>query len=198
MYILTLFMSLSTSFVASRILSFKIGNRNKNIQKYKSVCVNKTAVLLLGISVHFWLYLVKLRWDMLSTLKLHTVRNLHFMLFSYSLYSSIHPSIHQWLYGPFVGPWPFFQFCNPIHSRKGSLGGGSARLRPLHTHRTNANRHPCLEWDSNPRPQYPGRRRRFMSHTARPPWSPIFCTVHFKYMNKIRFWLHAGKFLFRF
>jgi hypothetical protein len=27
---------------------------------------------------------------------------------------------------------------------------------------------------------------------------PIFCTVHFKYINKILFWLDAGKSLFSF
>jgi hypothetical protein len=30
---------------------------------------------------------------------------------------------------PFVGPWPLFQFLNPIHSRYDSLDGGSARLK---------------------------------------------------------------------
>jgi hypothetical protein len=38
------------------------------------------------------------------------------------------------------------------------LDGGSAFARPLPIHRTielgiNADRHPCLQWDSNPRPQ---------------------------------------------
>jgi hypothetical protein len=27
---------------------------------------------------------------------------------------------------PFVGPWPLFQFLNPIYSRQYSLDGGSA------------------------------------------------------------------------
>jgi hypothetical protein len=31
-----------------------------------------------------------------------------------------------------------------------------------HRHRINAHRHPCLEWDSNPRPECPSDRRRFM------------------------------------
>jgi hypothetical protein len=26
-------------------------------------------------------------------------------------------SIHLWLYSPFVGSWPLFQFLEPIHSR---------------------------------------------------------------------------------
>jgi hypothetical protein len=28
----------------------------------------------------------------------------------------IYLSIYLWLYSPFVGPWPLFQFLNPIHS----------------------------------------------------------------------------------
>jgi hypothetical protein len=31
-----------------------------------------------------------------------------------------------------------------------------------HKHRINAHRHPCLEWDSNPRSQCLSGRRRFM------------------------------------
>jgi hypothetical protein len=27
---------------------------------------------------------------------------------------------------PFVGPWPLFQFLDPIHSQEDSLDGGSA------------------------------------------------------------------------
>jgi hypothetical protein len=30
---------------------------------------------------------------------------------------------------PFVGPWPRFQFRNPVHSRLDSLEGGSARRK---------------------------------------------------------------------
>jgi hypothetical protein len=52
------------------------------------------------------------------------------------------------------GPWPLFQFLNPIHSRKDSLDGGSARRKAAtytqnNTNRINAHRHSCLEWDSN-------------------------------------------------
>jgi hypothetical protein len=28
-----------------------------------------------------------------------------------------HLFIYLWLYSPFVGPWPLYQFLNPIHSR---------------------------------------------------------------------------------
>jgi hypothetical protein len=37
--------------------------------------------------------------------------------------SFIHPSLAV---KPFVGPWPLFEFRNPIHSQKDSLGSGSA------------------------------------------------------------------------
>jgi hypothetical protein len=33
------------------------------------------------------------------------------------------------LNSPFVGPWPHFQFLNPIHSRYDTLDGGSARRK---------------------------------------------------------------------
>jgi hypothetical protein len=39
-----------------------------------------------------------------------------------------------------------------------------------HKHRINAHRHPCLEWDSNPRSQRSSERRQFMPQTVRPLW----------------------------
>jgi hypothetical protein len=44
----------------------------------------------------------------------------------FARYLSIHPSIYLWLYSPFVGPWPLFQFLNPIQD---SLDGGSAHRK---------------------------------------------------------------------
>jgi hypothetical protein len=75
---------------------------------------------------------------------------------------SIHPSIHLWLYSPFVGLWPLFQFLNPTHRRFDPLDGGSAVARPLPTHRINAHRHPCLEWDSYPQSQCSSEWWQFM------------------------------------
>jgi hypothetical protein len=51
-----------------------------------------------------------------------------------------------------------FQFLNHTNRRQDSLGGGLAlRKTAIYTgqqkHRINAGKHPCLEWDSNPRPQ---------------------------------------------
>jgi hypothetical protein len=42
----------------------------------------------------------------------------------------------------------------------------------LHKHRINAHRHPCLEWDSNPRSQCSSHC--IMHQTARPPLSPSY------------------------
>jgi hypothetical protein len=39
-----------------------------------------------------------------------------------------------------------------------------------HKHRINAYRHPCLEWDSNPRSQRSSERRQFIPQTVRPLW----------------------------
>jgi hypothetical protein len=91
-----------------------------------------------------------------------------------SIYLSL--SLSLWLYSPFVGHWPLFQFLNPIHSRQHSMDGGSARRKAAaytqnNTNRIDAHRHQCLEWDSNPRSQRSSDRRQFMSETARPLWS---------------------------
>jgi hypothetical protein len=40
-----------------------------------------------------------------------------------------------------------------------------------HKYRINANRHPYLEWNSNPRSQRSSERKQFMPQTARPLWS---------------------------
>jgi hypothetical protein len=40
----------------------------------------------------------------------------------------------------FVGPWPLFQFLNPIHSRYDSLVGGSARRKDATYTQNNTNR----------------------------------------------------------
>jgi hypothetical protein len=47
----------------------------------------------------------------------------------------------------FVGPWLRFQFLHPKHS----LSRGSYMHTEQHKHRIKVHRHPCLEWDSNPR-----------------------------------------------
>jgi hypothetical protein len=58
------------------------------------------------------------------------------------------------------------QFLN-LRQSVGSLDGGSARRKAAtykqnNTNRINANRHPCLEWDSNPRSQCSSEQRHFM------------------------------------
>jgi hypothetical protein len=69
---------------------------------------------------------------------------------------------------PFVGPWPLFQFLNLFTQSVGLLGRGISwsQDRYLHTeqhkHRIRTHRHPCLEWNSNPRPQCSSGRRQFM------------------------------------
>jgi hypothetical protein len=76
--------------------------------------------------------------------------------------SGVHSSIHSsTVLHPFVGPWPLFQFHNPIHNRQDFWPGGGvipSQDLSLHTgqhkHSINAKRRPCLEWDSNPRPQH--------------------------------------------
>jgi hypothetical protein len=68
------------------------------------------------------------------------------------------------LYSPFVGPWPLFQFTNLIHSRYDSLDGVSVRRKAAIYTQDNksTHKHPCLQWDSNKRPQCWRGRRQFM------------------------------------
>jgi hypothetical protein len=69
---------------------------------------------------------------------------------------------------PFVGLSPLFSFLIYTQSA-GLLGRRISQSKNLylyteqHRHRISAHRHPCLEWDSNPRPQCSSGRRQFMS-----------------------------------
>jgi hypothetical protein len=76
---------------------------------------------------------------------------------------------------PFVGHWFLFQFRDPIHSRKDCLDRGSARRKASaytknNTNTENTQRHPCIEWDSNPWTQCLSSRRKVMPQTAKPLW----------------------------
>jgi hypothetical protein len=76
--------------------------------------------------------------------------------------------IHQWLYSPLLYPDLFFSSAILFTQTVGLLGGviSPSQGRYLHTGQCkqviNAHRHPCIEWDSNPRSQRPSERRRFM------------------------------------
>jgi hypothetical protein len=74
--------------------------------------------------------------------------------------------IYPWLYSP-CGSWPLFQFLNRYTVDRTPWTGDQPVRRRLPTYRTTqtqhkANRHPFLEWDSNPRSPYSSGRRRFM------------------------------------
>jgi hypothetical protein len=60
----------------------------------------------------------------------------------------------------------------------GLLGRGISTSRGsyLHGHRINADKHPCVEVDSNSRSQRSRERRQFMPQTARPLWSALLIT----------------------
>jgi hypothetical protein len=76
--------------------------------------------------------------------------------------TSLYPSIYLWLYSPLVGPWPLLQFLTLYIVGRSPWTGDQPVAMPLLTHRINAQKHPCLEWDSNPRSQYSSGRRQFM------------------------------------
>jgi hypothetical protein len=79
----------------------------------------------------------------------------------------------------FIGPWAVFSVSWSFYTVTGLLGRliSQSQGRYLHSeqhkHRINANRHPCLEWDSNPRSQRSSERRKFMPSTAWPQWPAI-------------------------
>jgi hypothetical protein len=63
-----------------------------------------------------------------------------------SIYLSIYLSTYLSLYSPFVEPWPLFQFLN----RWVSLSVGSARRKPLLTHRTTQSQNKCTRTSMPP------------------------------------------------
>jgi hypothetical protein len=73
-----------------------------------------------------------------------------------------------WLYSPLLGLGRFSIFLI-LYSQWDSLNGGSARRKTS----TYAHRSPCLEWNSNPRPQCFSGRTQFLPYTARPLWLAI-------------------------
>jgi hypothetical protein len=83
--------------------------------------------------------------------------------------------IHQRLYSPLLGPGLFFSFVIYTDGRT-PWTSDQPVARPLPSHRTTqiqnkcAHRHPCLEWDSNPRSQRSSERRQFVW----PPWLAIW------------------------
>jgi hypothetical protein len=54
----------------------------------------------------------------------------------------------------------------------------------MHTH----NKHPCLEWDSNPRSERPSERRHFIPQTARQQWPALPRIISRKKSTRQRIW----------
>jgi hypothetical protein len=73
--------------------------------------------------------------------------------------------------------WLFFNFVILFIQTVGLLGRGISRYlhTEQHKHRINIHRHPCLEWDSNPRSQRSRGRRQFMPQTGRPLLLAVQC-----------------------
>jgi hypothetical protein len=77
---------------------------------------------------------------------------------------------------PFVGPWPLFSFLILYTVGRTPWMGDQTVERPLPIYRTSQthnkwDKHPYLEWNSNPRSQYSTERTHFMPQTATPLWS---------------------------
>jgi hypothetical protein len=72
-------------------------------------------------------------------------------------------SFHSFINGSTVLCWALatFHYRKPMHCRQDNLDGGSARSKAS-TYTQNKRRHPCLEWDSNPRSQCSSGRRQLM------------------------------------
>jgi hypothetical protein len=77
-----------------------------------------------------------------------------------------------------LGSWPapiqnYLRNLNLVDSWQDSLDGWPARRKATtytgqHKQRINVERHPCLEWDSNPRFHCSSWRRYFVTKTPRP------------------------------
>jgi hypothetical protein len=70
------------------------------------------------------------------------------------------------------------QFLNLKTVGRTPWTGDQPDSRPLPTqgnaNRINADKHPCFEWDSNPRSQCSSGRRHFLPYTVRPLWSAVW------------------------
>jgi hypothetical protein len=97
-----------------------------------------------------------------------------------------------------------FQFLN-LRQSIALLGQGISPPQGCYLHRTtqtqNKCKHPCLEWDSNPRSQCSSRRRHFMPQTTQPLWlayqeySYKIIRIIMRLKTTILFWkhkIHAG------
>lgn len=71
---------------------------------------------------------------------------IYYIIFSLSL------SLSLWFYSQ-LDPGRFFSFLILYTLGRTPWTGDQSVARPLPTHRIKAHRHPCLDWDSNPRSQ---------------------------------------------
>jgi hypothetical protein len=107
-------------------------------------------------------------------------------------YYSVHSSMAL---QPSVRPWPLLQFRNLFYTDgRTPWTSDQSVARPQPTHRTTQNRikahthrHPCFEWDSNPRTQRSSERRQFIPHTARPLWSALVTTPYIDTLRLARY-----------
>jgi hypothetical protein len=87
-----------------------------------------------------------------------------------------------------IGSWPLFQFIDPYTQLVGLLGRGIGTSQGLYLHkaqrkhriRVNTHRHPCLEWDSNPRSHCLRGRRQFMPQTTQLLSSACHCFCYLR------------------
>jgi hypothetical protein len=87
---------------------------------------------------------------------------------------SIYLSIYLYIYGCTVLLLVlglFFSFLILCTVCRTPWTGDQPVTKPLQTHRINAHRHPCFEWNSNPRSQSSIEGRQFLPQTERPLWS---------------------------
>jgi hypothetical protein len=76
------------------------------------------------------------------------------------------------------------QFLDNFTDGRTPWTGDQLVARPLPTHRTNAHRHSCLEWDSKPRSQCSSGRRRFILRRRGHYDRPIVYSLHQILLNE--------------
>jgi hypothetical protein len=111
-------------------------------------------------------------------------------------------TIYLWLCSPFVALWSLFSSLIFLTQSVGHLGRAisPSQGRCLHTgqqkHGINANRHPCLEWNSNPRSQcLSGRRQLMPLGTTLPSINEVSDTIRRRMSSANACYHSAGKLL---
>jgi hypothetical protein len=131
----------------------------KHRDNFTFTCIPRSGYLFRKYSRFLFGFILCLKWSVKKIKKLRSV----------NLIEEFYSFVHQWLYSPLLGAGIFFSFVIFLYTDgRNPWTSDQPVARPLATHRTKRTqnkcryRHPCLEWDSNPRSQRSSERRQFI------------------------------------